>query len=101
LSEPAQLVLEEDRMSVIGEVDFASVVSLEPQGEHWLRERAPADCRLDFSGLSRCNSAVMALLLSWLRTARAIDKNLAIENIPEGLRGQMHLAGLEDILAFA
>lgn len=88
-------------MCVIGEVDFASVVSLEPEGEHWLREQAPAVCHLDFTGLSRCNSAVMALLLSWLRTARAMNKNLVIENIPEGLLGQMHLAGLEDILPSA
>lgn len=85
-------------MCVIGDVDFASVVALEPEGEHWLREQAPAVCHLDFSGLNRCNSAVMALLLSWLRTARTMDKHLVIENIPEGLRGQMQLAGLEDIL---
>jgi ABC-type transporter Mla MlaB component len=37
-------------------------------------------------------------LLSWLRTARAAGKVVEIENVPESLSGQMHLAGLEDIL---
>jgi len=94
----AQLVFEEDRMCVTGVVDFATVVALEQQGEEWLRDTAPSHCRLDLNGLTQCNSAVAALLLSWLRTARAGAKELTIENVPESLRGQMYLAGLEDVL---
>jgi phospholipid transport system transporter-binding protein len=85
-------------MRVHGEVDFSSVISLEQQGEAWLFESAPVDCHLDLSGVSRCNSAGTALLLSWLRSARAAGKELTVENIPEGLRGLISLAGLETLL---
>jgi phospholipid transport system transporter-binding protein len=86
-------------MGVDGVLDFASVIPLEKEGETWLREQAPASCRLDLSGVSGCNSAATALLLSWLRTARAAGKTLAVDNVPQGLRALMHLAGLEDVLA--
>tara|TARA_R110001599_G_scaffold183562_1_gene376853 strand:+ start:15695 stop:15997 length:303 start_codon:yes stop_codon:yes gene_type:complete len=85
-------------MRVHGIVDFASVVSLEQQGKAWLREGAPAECRVDLSGVSYCNSAGTALLLSWLRVARAAGKKLIVENMPEGLRGLVSLAALDTVL---
>jgi len=98
VSEPAHLVFAGDRMRVCGVVDFTSVLALEQQGREWLRDQAPALFHLDLSDVTHCNSAVVALLLSWLRTARAVDKEVAIENVPRSLNGQMHLAGLEGIL---
>ena len=98
MSEPAHLVFAGDRMRVCGVVDFTSVLALEQQGREWLRDQAPALFHLDLSDVTHCNSAVVALLLSWLRTARAVDKEVAIENVPRSLNGQMHLAGLEGIL---
>tara|TARA_R110001592_G_scaffold363248_4_gene682166 strand:+ start:14166 stop:14468 length:303 start_codon:yes stop_codon:yes gene_type:complete len=94
----AQLSFEGAFMRVRGTVDFASVVSLEQQGETWLREEAPAECRVDLSGVSHCNSAATALLLSWLRVAHAAGKKLIIENMPEGLRGLVSLAALDTVL---
>lgn len=98
MAESAQLVFDGERMRVDGSVDFASVVSLQQGGEDWLREQAPTACRLDLGGVNHCNSAVAALLLSWLRTARAAGRELTVENVPDSLRGQLQLAGLEDIL---
>ena len=101
MNEPAQLVFDGDRMRVCGVVDFATVVELEQQGAKWLREQAPPVCRLDLGGVSRSNSAGTALLLSWLRTARVLGKDLSIENVPVTLRKMMLLAGLEDVLSAA
>ncbi|MCB1695498.1 MAG: STAS domain-containing protein [Halioglobus sp.] len=98
MADSAQLVFDAGRMRVGGVVDFSSVVSLLRRGEDWLRDQAPVGCRLDLSGVSHCNSAVAALLLSWLRAARAAGKELTVENVPDDLRGQMELAGLEDVL---
>lgn len=98
VADSAQLVFDAGRMRVGGVVDFSSVVSLLRRGEDWLRDQAPVGCRLDLSGVSHCNSAVAALLLSWLRAARAAGKELTVENVPDDLRGQMELAGLEDVL---
>ena len=98
MSEPAHLVFAGDRMRVCGVVDFTTVLALEQQGREWLRDQAPALFHLDLSEVTHCNSAVVALLLSWLRTARAVGKEVAIENVPRRLHGQMYLAGLEGIL---
>jgi phospholipid transport system transporter-binding protein len=98
VSELAHLVFAGDRMRVCGVVDFTTVLALEQQGREWLRDQAPALFHLDLSDVTHCNSAVVALLLSWLRTARAVGKQVAIENVPRSLNGQMHLAGLEGIL---
>jgi len=101
VNEPAQLAFDADRMRVSGVVDFTTVVELEQQGERWLREQAPSVCRLDLGGVSRSNSAGTALLLSWLRTARVLGKDLSVENVPATLRKIMLLAGLEDVLSAA
>jgi len=101
MSDMARLSFDGPFMRVHGILDFASVVSLEQQGETWLRQGAPVECRLDLSDVSRCNSAGTALLLSWLRIARAAGKQLSVENIPEGLRGLMSLADLETVLPAA
>jgi len=101
VNEPAQLAFDADRMRVCGVVDFAAVVELEQQGEKWLREQAPPVCRLDLGGVSRSNSAGTALLLSWLRTARVLGKDLSVENVPATLQKIMLLAGLEDVLSAA
>jgi phospholipid transport system transporter-binding protein len=98
VSEAAQLAFDADRMRLSGVVDFVTVISLEQQGEAWLREQAPQRCRLDLGGVSRCNSAGTALLLGWLRAAGSVGKELTIENVPGTLRGMMLLAGLEDML---
>jgi len=101
MNEPAELAFDADLMRVCGVVNFATVVPLAQQGEQWLREQAPQRCRLDLGGVSRCNSAGTALLLSWLRAARSVGKDLAVENVPATLRKILLLAGLEDVLPAA
>lgn len=99
--DPARLETEQDRILLFGGIDFTNVMALEKRGSSWLREQAPAECRLDLAGVSHCNSAIAALLLSWMRTAQAAGKRIAMENPPAELQGIMELAGLEDALALA
>ncbi|MCK7495568.1 MAG: STAS domain-containing protein [Comamonadaceae bacterium] len=66
------------------------------------RKQARRQCVVStWASVSRSNSAGTALLLSWLRTARVLGKDLAIENVPVTLRKMMLLAGLEDVLSAA
>lgn len=97
----ASLTFSEDSMRLVGVLDFISVVPLQRQGDAWLGEQAPKVCRLDMSGVTRCNSAGTALLLAWLRAAAAAGKSLRVEHPPEELRSLMQLAGLEDLLVNA
>lgn len=94
----ASLSFSDDCMSVAGVIDFVSVIDLEAKGEHWLRERAPLVCRVDLSAVSDCNSAGTALLLSWLRTANSVGKQLNIEHLPQSLSALMRLGGLDRLL---
>lgn len=92
------LRIEGDTAYVEGELDFDNVVALAREGETWLRTRAPANCQLDLSKLSRSNSAGTALMLDWLRVARSVDKQMHIVGIPAMLRSLMDLGGVEDLL---
>jgi len=98
MSAGASLEFSEDCMQLSGELDFASVVPLLGEGDAWLRETAPAACRLDMGAVTRCNSAGNALLLAWLRTAAAAGKSLRVEHPPESLVALMQLAGLDKVL---
>jgi len=98
MSIAASIAFSGDCMSVAGEVDFVSVVGLESEGEAWLRGPAPVNCRVNLSAVSHCNSAGTALLLSWRRTAAAVGKVLAIEQVPQSLQALIHLGGLDDAL---
>lgn len=98
MSSAASMSFAGDCMRVAGEVDFASAVALEREGEAWLRGPAPVHCRVNLSAVSRCNSAGTALLISWRRTAVAVGKNLAIEQLPQSLEALIHLGGLDDVL---
>ncbi len=88
-----------DSMRLEGVLDFTNVVALQEQGDAWLRERAPASCRLDLGGVVNSNSAGTTLLLGWLRSAAAAGKHLSIEHFPDSLRALMHLGGLDEVLA--
>jgi phospholipid transport system transporter-binding protein len=94
----ASLTFSSDHMHLSGILDFVTVVSLQTEGDTWLREQAPANCTLDMSGVTQSNSAGTALLLAWLRTAGSSGKSLDVEHIPENLRALMELAGLEHLM---
>ena len=94
----ASLAFSGDHMHLSGILDFVTVVSLQPEGDTWLREQAPANCTLDMSGVTQSNSAGTALLLAWLRTACSSGKSLDIAHIPDSLRALMELAGLEHLM---
>jgi phospholipid transport system transporter-binding protein len=91
----------DDTLSISGELDFASVVPLQVKAEQWLRGPAPARCRLSLAGVTRCNSAGIALLLGCLRAAQASGKSLTVEDVPESLLSLLRLAGLEPLLSIA
>lgn len=98
MNSQASIQTDKDTLFVEGVVNFHSVVSLVAQGDRWLRSEAPAECRLDLSRVTRCNSAATTLLLSWMRTAHRCDKELTICHTPAALRSLLDLGGLEELL---
>lgn len=63
------------------------------------RARALAgDLRVDLSALTDVDSAALALLLDWIRTARSANHRLAVTGMPDGLASLAELYGVSELL---
>lgn len=84
------------RFRIEGELDFASVPALYRRS----LELFPgcAQLTLDLAGVTRANSAGLALLLEWQGQSRRERRALAFENVPPSLINLAHISELEDIL---
>jgi phospholipid transport system transporter-binding protein len=82
---------------VTGTLDFDTVVDLRPR----LREAltAGAEVALDLSGVTRANSAGLALLLQWKEDAQRRNATLAIRNVPAALADLAGLSNLRKLLS--
>jgi phospholipid transport system transporter-binding protein len=54
------------------------------------------DLTIDFSAVTRCDTAAVACVLDWLREARAAGRRLELVGVPADLRS---LAGLYNVEA--
>ena len=88
----------EGRFRLVGELSFDTV----PQ----LIEQAAAvfpDCpelEVDLGGVRRSDSAGLALLIEWVRQARAVDQTIRLVNMPEQMRDIVRVSGLDNVLPF-
>ena len=70
--------------TVEGELDFNSAkLVLESVSPH-IKENA--SLVIDLAGISRANSAGLALMIEWLATARRSGSTVTFHHIPDGLR---------------
>ena len=58
------------------------------------------EIRIDLKGVSRADSAGLALLLEWLRTSERAGKAITFTHVPEQLLAISRLCGLDEILSF-
>lgn len=59
------------------------------------------DLEVDLDGVSRADSAGIALLVEWQRQARQKDRSICFYNIPPQLLAIARLSGLEAIISFS
>ncbi|HZQ73333.1 MAG TPA: STAS domain-containing protein [Burkholderiales bacterium] len=83
------------RIIVSGPVTLANVADIMAEGSRHLSEGVST---VDVGEVSELDSSLLALLLAWLREAKAGGKALAFANLPEALRTIAHLYGVEDLL---
>lgn len=57
-----------------------------------------ASLRIDLSAVTRSDSAGLALLIRWMREARASDKNIVFEQMPAQMLAMAEASGLDVIL---
>jgi phospholipid transport system transporter-binding protein len=82
-----------------GELSFSTVTSLMQQSAQLLWQ---ADqLTLDLDGVTRTDSAGLALLIEWLRIARHKGKTIQFRNIPRQLMAVAEVVGLDRLLPVA
>jgi phospholipid transport system transporter-binding protein len=81
---------------VAGALTFDTVPALYRDSAAWFA--AGGDLIVDLGQVTRADSAGLALLVEWLRRARAGDARLHLANIPEQVLTLIRVNGLQDIL---
>jgi phospholipid transport system transporter-binding protein len=71
------------RVGIAGPLDFSTVEALLPQLLGLLDDSGP--WLLDLGGITRANSAGLALLLEWTDQARQRGREVVLANLPAGL----------------
>ncbi len=66
--------------------------------EEGLRAIRSGQSSIDLAGVTTVDSAAVATLLAWQRTARREGKTLTFTNLPDGLRSLAELYGVIDLL---
>jgi phospholipid transport system transporter-binding protein len=83
------------RMVVSGPVTLANVAALLEEGRRHLADGVQT---VDLAEVSEMDSALLALLLAWLREARQHERALAFANLPESVRTIARLYGVDRLL---
>lgn len=84
-----------DTFKLVGELNFDTVPSLLKKSDSLLAGTA---ITLDLSGVTRSNSAGIALLLTWKEQAQQADKQLSLINVPEKMQTIAEFSGVNDLV---
>lgn len=87
-----------DCWQIEGEVDYDSVVALTEQGNSLLKKHRMKQCTIDFSGLTRFNSALLSALLCWVRSASSLGIKISFQSAPDMAYQMAELYGLKFLL---
>ncbi|MGI9285716.1 MAG: STAS domain-containing protein [Pseudomonadales bacterium] len=87
-------------LSLSGRLDSRSVPALEPEGRALLTT-ADGKYEIDLAEVSYSSSAGVALMLAWLRAARAAGTEVVFKNLPASMQGLLRVTELENILPLA
>ena len=86
------------RITLSGSVTLANATRLLDEGRQHLAEGART---VDLGEVTELDSALLAVILAWLRDARAAKRELAFANVPQPLQTLAHLYGVEELLPVA
>lgn len=80
-----------------GALSFATVSQTYTQASTIFADNHPA-LTFDLHGVTHTDSAGLALMMEWMRTARYQDKQIHFKNIPAQMLSIARLSGLDTIL---
>ena len=83
------------RMALSGPVTLANVAAVLDEGRRHLEDGVES---VDLAGVTEMDSALLALLLAWMREAKSRSRELALANPPQALRTIARLYGVDTLL---
>jgi phospholipid transport system transporter-binding protein len=81
---------------VAGDLNFATVPTL--TGGLDIKSADRARISIDLAGVTRSDSAGLALLIEWLRESEKLDKTITFLNMPAQMQSIARVCGLDGIL---
>ena len=92
----ADVTLTQNEFVLAGNLDFSNVVSVYQKA---LSQFNSADTLVfNFAGLKTSNSAGLALMIEWLKRAKAANKRIEFRNVSSDLQSIAKAAGLLDVV---
>ena len=89
---------EGERMLISGSVTLGNVAQLLEEGRRHVDEGVRT---VDLGEVTEMDSALLALLLAWLRDARTRGQPLEFARLPESLRTIARLYGVDELIPVA
>ena len=86
------------RLVVSGAVTLGNAAALLEEGRRHIAEGVQT---VDLAEVNEMDSALLAVLLAWLRDARSREKKLSFVNLPESLRTIAQLYGVDRLIPTA
>lgn len=83
-------------LAVVGELSFATVGELAAQGEGVFPDAIELD--IDLAGVTRVDSAGLALLVEWVRLGRGAGRTIRLRHPPDQLLAIARASGLDKLL---
>ena len=87
---------ETGRYLLVGELSFNTVAGISDDFDKIVRDND--NIVLDLQGVTRTDSAGLALLIDWMRAAHHHDKRLVFRNMPSQMLAVAKVSDLDDIL---
>lgn len=81
---------------LVGDLGFATVTGLLKETRSGIP--GDSDARVDLSGVTRADSAGLALLVEWLREAERSGGSITFVNMPAQMQSIARICGLEAML---
>jgi phospholipid transport system transporter-binding protein len=86
------------RILVSGPVTLTNVAGILEEGRRHLEEGVRV---VDLAEVSEMDSSLLAMMLAWLRDAKARNRELAFANPPEALQSIARLYGVDGLIPVA
>ncbi len=85
--------LKNDTLILSGEINFDNAMSIYKASLPVLEKNAP--CRFDFSAVTHCNSACVALMVEWVKYAKRHQKPFYFDHVPATIQALLDVSGVK------